>query len=67
VDQFSALVDQLAAYESDANPLYYAMHFVDRLHNHIKSVVMIQRPAILDSARVLALVQEVALYSGWRK
>jgi hypothetical protein len=58
VDQFLALVDQLAAYESDANPLYYVMHFVDGLHDDIKSVVMIQHPATLDSACVLALMQE---------
>jgi hypothetical protein len=25
VEQFSTLVDQLVAYESDANPLYYAI------------------------------------------
>jgi hypothetical protein len=26
VEQFSTLMDQLVAYELDANPLYYAMH-----------------------------------------
>jgi hypothetical protein len=31
VEEFSALVDQLCAYEANANPLYYAMHFVDGL------------------------------------
>jgi hypothetical protein len=29
------LVDQLVAYESDANPLYYAMRFVDGLRDDI--------------------------------
>jgi uncharacterized protein (DUF4213/DUF364 family) len=64
VDKFSTLVDQLAVYESNANPLYYTMCFIDGLRNDIKSVVMIQRPATLDSACVLALVQEEALDSS---
>jgi hypothetical protein len=50
VEQFSVLVDQLAAYDSDPNPLYYAMRFVDGLKEEIKSVVMIQRPSNQDSA-----------------
>jgi hypothetical protein len=41
VDQFSALVGQLSAYESKANLLYYAMRFVDGLREKIKSMVMI--------------------------
>jgi hypothetical protein len=58
VEQFSALVDQLAPYESDSNPLYYAMRFVDGLRDEIRSMVMIQCPATLESACALALVQE---------
>jgi hypothetical protein len=61
VDHFLGLVDQLAACESNANPLYYAMCFVDGLHQDIKSMVMIQRPSTLDSAAALALVQEEAV------
>jgi hypothetical protein len=41
VDQFSVLVDQLATYISDADPLYYAMRFVDGLQDDIKSMVVI--------------------------
>jgi hypothetical protein len=67
VDQFLSLVDQLAAYESDANPLYYAMHFIDGLRDDIKPVVMIQHPSTLDSACVLTLVQEKVLDWGRRK
>jgi hypothetical protein len=66
VEQFSALVDQLTAYEAEANPLYYAMRFVDGLRDEIRSVVMVQRPATLDSACALALIQEEAL-DGSRK
>jgi hypothetical protein len=55
VDRFSALVDQLAAYECTDNPLYYAMRFVDGLRDDIKLMVMIQRPT-LDTACALAMV-----------
>jgi hypothetical protein len=61
------LVDQLVAYKSNVNPLYYAMRFVDGLHDDIKSMVMTQRSATLDSACALALVQEEALESGKKK
>jgi hypothetical protein len=61
------LVDQLVAYEYEANPLYYAMHFVDGLRDDIRFVVMIQRPATLDSTCALALIQEEAMDSGRRK
>jgi hypothetical protein len=48
-------VDQLAAYESTDNPLYYAMRFVDGLRDDIKLMVVIQRPT-LDTACALAMV-----------
>jgi hypothetical protein len=41
VDQFSTLVDQLTAYESEPNPSYYATRLVDGLREDIKSMVMI--------------------------
>jgi hypothetical protein len=65
VEKFFTLGDQLAAYEADANLLYYAMHFVDGLHDDIKS--MIQRPSTLDSACALAMMQEEAADSNKRK
>jgi hypothetical protein len=58
VEHFSALVDQLAAYETVDNLLYYAMRFIDGLRDDIKPMVMIQRPVTLDSACALVLVQE---------
>jgi hypothetical protein len=67
VEQFSTPVDQLVAYESDANPLYYAMWFVDGVKEDIRKVVMIQRPGSLDSACALALVQEEANESTKKK
>jgi hypothetical protein len=64
VEEFSALVDQLVAYEATADPLYYAMHFIDGLQDDNRSMVMIQRPSNMDSACALAHVQEEALESG---
>jgi hypothetical protein len=50
----------LAAYEVETNPLYYAMRFIDGMREGIKSMVMLHRPANLDAACALALVQEEA-------
>ncbi len=63
VDLSSSLVDRLAAYESQTNPLYYVMHFVDGLKDDIKSMIMIQRPPTFDAACALALVLEEAMDS----
>lgn len=60
VEQFLSLVDELAAYESRTDPLYYTMRFIDVLRSDIKPVVMVQRPSDLDIACALALVQEEA-------
>jgi hypothetical protein len=46
------------AYDSHANPLYFAMRFVDGLQDDIKSMVMIHHPSTLDTMCALALVQE---------
>jgi hypothetical protein len=63
VEWFSVLVDQLAAYAPAESSLHYAMKFIDGLHDDIMPVVMIQHPAMLDSAYALALVQEEAMRS----
>lgn len=51
-------MDQLAAYESCTNPLHYTMKFIDGLHDDLKAFVLIQRPLDLDTAYVLAQLQE---------
>jgi hypothetical protein len=61
------ILNQLASYESNPNPLYYATHFVDGLRDDIKAVVMIQRPSTLDYVCALALVQEEALDTDKKK
>jgi hypothetical protein len=58
VDQFAQLVDQLNTYQTMSDPLYYTMKFLDGLRFDIKSMVMIQRPKDLDTAYVLAQLQE---------
>lgn len=60
VEHFASLVDELTAYESRTDPLYYTMRFIDGLRDDIKSVIMVQRPSDLDTACALALVQEEA-------
>ncbi|RLM68934.1 putative gag-pol polyprotein [Panicum miliaceum] len=57
-ERFSELVDQLTAYETHTDPPYYTMRFVDGPRGDIQSVVLIQRPSDLDTACVLALLQE---------
>lgn len=58
VDKFTELVDQLLAYGKNTDPLFYAMKFIDGLCDEIRSAVHLQRPTSLDTAVVLALLQE---------
>jgi hypothetical protein len=54
ITQFTALVDQLNAYGGTNEPLYYTLHFVDGLKDHIRAVVSMHRPKDLDTACLLA-------------
>ncbi|WVZ49084.1 hypothetical protein U9M48_000465 [Paspalum notatum var. saurae] len=67
IQQFSELTDQLAAYESDTDKLHYTTRFIDGLRDEIKAVVMLHRPADLDTACSLALLQEEAAGSSHRR
>jgi hypothetical protein len=58
VEDFAQLVDQLFAYTSTTDPLYYTLRFIDGLRDDIKSIVLVQRPQDLDTACVLASLQE---------
>ncbi|CAO2191183.1 unnamed protein product [Urochloa humidicola] len=58
IERFSGLVDLLTTYETHTDPLYFSMKFVDGLKPEIRSAVLVQRPQDLDSACVLALLQE---------
>ncbi|CAN6328732.1 unnamed protein product [Urochloa humidicola] len=67
VERFASLVDQLAAYETHADPLYYTMKFIDGLREDYRSYVLLQRPPDLDIAYVLAHLQEEVVASGTSK
>jgi hypothetical protein len=58
IDQFAQLVDQLAAYTTTTDPMYYTLRFIDGLRDDIKSIVLVQHPKDLDTAFVLAALQE---------
>jgi len=58
VECFTGLVDQLAAYESHPDPLHYTMRFIDGLRD-VKATVLIRWSSDLDTAYVLAQLQEV--------
>lgn len=66
VAQFVVLVDQLAAYTSVTDPLYFTMRFIDGVRDDIKSIVLVQRPPNLDTACTLALLQEEVVDSSYR-
>lgn len=56
IEQFSNLVDQLSAYESVADPLFFSTRFVDGLRDDIRVVVLVERLSDLDTACTLALL-----------
>ena len=58
ITQFAELIDQLAAYESPIDPRHYTMKFIDGLRADIRSIVLLQRPKDLDTACLLASLQE---------
>jgi hypothetical protein len=58
IDEFASLMDQLHAYEGVHDPLHYTMKFIDELKPEYKSHVLMQRPSTLDTAFVLARLQE---------
>jgi hypothetical protein len=58
VERFTKLVDQLKAYSSTTDPLFYTMRFIDGLRPELKAIILVARPQSLDAAISLALVQE---------
>jgi hypothetical protein len=58
VERFTKLVDQLKAYSSTTDPLFYTMRFIDGLRPELKAIILVARPQSLDAAISMALVQE---------
>ena len=61
IEKFVGLVDELKAYAKHPDPLYYVQRFIDGLRDEIKAVLMVHKPATLDTACTLAELQEEAL------
>lgn len=61
IEQFAGLVDQLIAYENSNDPLYFIMRFIEGLRSDLKAAILIQRPSDLDTAFVLAKLQDEAM------
>lgn len=49
IERFLVLADQLVAYESQPNPVYFTMRFIDGLTAEIRAAVLIHRPPDLDT------------------
>lgn len=58
VEHFAALVDQLIAYEDKSSPMYFTMRFIDGLRENLRAAVLVQRHVNLDTAFVLAQLQD---------
>ena len=56
--EFSALMDQLSAYEPNSDMMHYTTHFIDGLKHAARVIVAVQRPLDLDIAYCIASVQE---------
>lgn len=56
----AVVIELLTAYAPHPDPLYYTQCIIDGLRDDIKSAVLVQRPSTLDSAFVLAQLQEVS-------
>jgi hypothetical protein len=67
VDRFAELVDQLASYENNPDPLHFTMRFIDGLREELRAPVLIQLPTDLDTAYVLAKLQEEVAVPGRRR
>jgi len=58
VKRFSSLFDQLKSYQPEPDLHYYTTRFVDGLRHDVRMIVALQRPTDLDTAYLLALLQE---------
>lgn len=67
IDRFAGLVDQLAAYEGPPISLHHTMRFIDGLKDELKSAVLIQCPKDIDTAYILAQLQEDLYESAGKK
>jgi len=67
VDRFTQLVDQLVAYDTPGDSLFFTTRFIDGLRDDVRAVVAVQRPSNLDTACSLALLQDEVADSTRRR
>ena len=58
IERFELVINHLSSYSDSIHPFYFLTRFVEGLRPDIRAVVMVQRPPDLDTACVLALLQE---------
>ena len=61
IEQFDDLIHQILAHDPNFSPHVISSRFIDGLQDNIRSVVLVHRPASLDAACSLALLQEEVL------
>lgn len=57
-ESFIGLVDQLRAYGSSHQALYFAMKYVDGLHDGIKAIVTIHHPLDFDTCKKTSRIHQ---------
>ena len=58
IERFEHLMNQLLSYFDEIHPFYFLTRFIGGLRADLRAAIMVQRPADLDTACALALVQE---------
>lgn len=61
VEKFDSLMHQLLAYEQSVPQVYFVQKFIDGLKDEVRRVVIVHRPQDMDTASLVALLQEEAL------
>ncbi|XP_035816765.1 uncharacterized protein [Zea mays] len=67
IEQFDLLLHQLLAHENHLTTTMVTARFVDGLKDELRAVVIIQRPADLDTTCSLALLQEEVMSTSGRR
>ena len=58
IERFESIMNHLVSHSDNTHPYFYLTRFVEGLRRDIRAVVLVQRPPDLDTASVLALLQE---------
>lgn len=58
IERFDILINHLVSYCDSTHPFYFLTRFIEGLRADTRAVIMVQRPADLDTACSIALLQE---------